>query len=402
MSASSTPSKRVAIIYHYFAHYREPVFRELIENSKHHYEFLGGTHSFKTGIKVIEEFPDNRFRLAQGRVFGPVFIQMGAIKAALGSRYDTLILLGNSKWPTTWLAAIIGRLRGKRVFFWSHGWLRKESGLKGWIRNTFLKQANGLMLYGHRSKCIGLSNGFDPDNVHVIYNSLDCKLQDETRVELSESDREATRRELFGEDTGNPVLVNVTRLHHYKKLDMLIEAAAKLGEQGKPTNVLIIGEGPHKPELEQLAKDRGVHAVFTGALYDEMQIGRMLNASDLAVMPGPVGLLAMHAMAYGVQVVSNDNYDKQMPEFESIIDGVTGGFFKQDDLDDLVRVIGGLLDNQPSFEQRCKQTRSVIERFYNPISQRILIDRAVEGFAADDLFNASLPPYSGIDHAEQN
>ncbi len=393
-SSSEAKPKKVAVIYHYFAHYREPIFIELINNSKHHYDFLAGEHSFNSGIKLIENLPDGRLKKARCFFLGPLLIQFGAVKAALSSEYDTLILLGNSKWPTTWLSAIIGRLRGKHILFWSHGWLTKEHGLKGWIRNSFYKQAHGLLLYGHRSKCIGISNGFDPETIHVIYNSLDCKSQDETRAKIKPTDREQTRRELFADDADNPILVNVTRLHHYKKMDMLIRAAHKLNEQGSPTNVLIIGDGPHKPELEVLAQELKVNAVFTGALYDELEIGKMLNASDLAVMPGPVGLLVMHALAYGVPVISNNDFDTQMPEFEAINAGVSGDFFERDNLDSLVETIKKSLESQPPFEQRCKQTRETIERFYNPISERKLIDRAVDGLPANDLFNASLCYYS--------
>jgi glycosyltransferase involved in cell wall biosynthesis len=386
--------KKVAVIYHYFAHYREPIFLELIKNSRHDYEFLAGDHSFSSGIKLIEDLPDNRLKKASCFFIGPLLIQFGAVKAALSSRYDTLILLGNSKWPTTWLAAILGKLRGKHVLFWSHGWLTKEHGIKGWIRNTFYKQAHGLLLYGHRSKCIGIGNGFDPSTIHVIYNSLDCDKQDQARAKIKPEDRNQTRQRLFGDDAPNPILVNVTRLHHYKKMDMLIRAAHKLNEQGSPTNVLIIGEGPHKPELEALAKELNVNAVFTGALYDELEIGQMLNASDLAVMPGPVGLLVMHALAYGVPVISNNDYDTQMPEFEAINAGVSGDFFENDNLDSLVESIKRSLATQPSFDERCQKTRETIERFYNPISERKLIDRAVDGLPADDLFNAGLCYYS--------
>ncbi len=386
--------KRVAVIYHYFAHYREPIFDELINNSRHHYKFLAGTDNLGTGIKLIDSFPEGRFKKTKGWMLGPLFIQPGAVKAAMSRKYDTLILLGNPRWPTTWLAAAVGNILGKQILFWNHGWIEKESGLKGKLRIALFNLSHGLLLYGHRAKCIGIESGFDPSFLHVIYNSLDCKSQDETRSKIKPTDREQTRRDLFADDAGNPILVNVTRLHHYKKMDMLIRAAHKLNEQGSPTNVLIIGDGPHKPELEALAQELKVNAVFTGALYDELEIGKMLNASDLAVMPGPVGLLVMHALAYGVPVISNNDFDTQMPEFEAINAGVSGDFFEKDNLDSLVETINKSLESQPPFEQRCKQTRETIERFYNPISERKLIDRAVDGLPANDLFNASICPYS--------
>ena len=393
-SHRNTQRHKVAVIYPYFAHYREPKIHALINDSLHHYDFFGETHSFGHGIKVMTDFPKNRFHRMKGWVlFGRSTIQPGAIRLALGFEYDTLILWGNCLWPTMWIAAILGRLRGKRVLFFGHGWIRKECGIKKFFRNTFFRLAHGMLIYGHRSKCIGIEDGFDPAKLYVIYNSLDCAQQDSVRSKIFPEDREKTRVELFGERANDPVLINITRLHHYKKMDMLIRAAAELKKRSKPVNIIIIGEGPHRAELEQLAKDCGVNAIFTGALYDELEIGKMLNASDLAVMPGPVGLLVMHALAYGVPVISNNDFDTQMPEFEAIIPGVTGDFFDSDNVPSLADAVERMLDSPLSYEEHYEKARSIIERFYNPRSQLVMIDQAVEGHRANDLIVSQLKPY---------
>lgn len=386
--------KRVAIIFPYFAHYREPKIHALINDGKHHYEFLGGTSDFGLGIQLVDQFPKNRFRKIVVFKIRSIVFMIGAVWPAISFRYDCIILWGNYQWPMMWIAAILARMRGKRVLFFTHGWIRRDRGLKRLIRNTFYRLGHGLLLYGHRAKCIGIENGFDQSKLHVIYNSLDVAKQDRVREQFKPSDRQRTRRELFGVDSENPILVNITRLHHYKKVDMLILAAAKLNAQSNPVNVLIIGEGPHRPELEKIVAENGVHAVFAGALYDEYEIGKMLNASDLAVMPGPVGLLVMHALAYGVPVISNDNFDRQMPEFEAIIPGVTGDFFVSDDLHSLTETLDRLLKGSMTYEERYAKSREVIERFYNPRSQRVIYDRAVDGFDADDLFIAGLGRYT--------
>lgn len=393
MAAKANKRHRVAVVYHYFAHYREPIIRELIDGSEHEYHFFGDTQSFNSGIKLTDIDPKS-FTRTKCTQRGPLLFQWGAVKLALSRRYDTLILLGNCKWPTTWLSAIIGRLTGKRVLFWTHGWLRRETGKQALIRNTFYKLGHGLLLYGHRAKAIGLGYGFRPGQLHVIYNSLDCELQDRTLAAMPEDARRTTRAELFPGREDHPVLVNITRLHHYKKLDQLIHAAAKLEESGRPVNVLVVGDGPHKQELMDLADQLGVSAVFTGAVYGEDELGRMLIASDVAVMPGPIGLLAMHALAYGVPAISHNSYDQQMPEFESIVEGKTGGFFTEDNLESLTETIEHQIGIEWTHEQRMQAARELIERFYNPVSQRKLIDRAVEGDPADDVFNARLERYT--------
>lgn len=56
----------------------------------------------------------------------------------------------------------------------------------------------------------------------------------------------------------------------------------------------------------------------------------------MCVCPAAVGLTAIHALSYGCPVISNDNVETQMPEFESIVEGETGSLFKENDIEDLV------------------------------------------------------------------
>lgn len=390
MGSSKTKRKKVLYVNQFFSHYRSSVIWEFINKSDHDFVFMGADHNFGSGIALVDNIPQEHFKRSRGYRVWKFLFWPRPVLAALNPRYDTLVLLGNSRVGAMWLAAIFGRLTGKQVFFWTHGWVRKDTGIKRIIRNAFYRLANGLLLYGHRSKMIGIEEGFDPDRLHVVYNALDCEAQNITRAKIGSEDRDRTRSELFGEHASNPTIVNITRLHHYKKLDMLIEAAAILQDRGQPVNILIVGDGPHKLELEQLAKDKGVNAVFTGALYDELEIGRMLNASDVAVMPGPVGLLVMHALAYGVPVISNDDFDQQMPEFEAIVPGITGGFFENDYVEALADCIDDFFAESISHEERYARSREIIERFYNPTTQRRLIDRAVSGAKANDLVNATI------------
>jgi len=379
MAEKPAKSRRVAVVYHYFAHYRRPVFFELIDHGEHHYEFIGCDKSFGSGIKLISDFPEGRYRKSMGWNLGPLFIQPAAVIAACSRRYDTLILLGNSKWPTTWLAAIVGRLRGKRVLMWTHGWLREERGIQRRFRDTFYKLAHGLLVYNHRAKEIGIAHGFDPDRVHVIYNSLDTKAQDQVRQSTTADEIQEYRHKQFPGRGGVPVLTTVTRLLPEKRVDMLIEASGMLERRGVPVNVLVIGDGPERERLESQAANAGVHARFTGAIYDEKTLGRAFMATDLTIMPGAIGLLVMHSMAYGTPVLTHDNVDNHGPEFEAIKEGLTGGFFKEKDSGSLADAIERWVSNETETGSGREESRAVIDRFYNPLAQRILIDRAVAG-----------------------
>ncbi|MBL4591498.1 MAG: glycosyltransferase family 4 protein [Phycisphaerales bacterium] len=371
--------KRVAVISHLYAHYREALFNEMIKNSPYRYEFLGCKNGFGTGIALLDHFPDNRFVKTKGWMLGPLFIQPAAITAALSSKYDTLILTGNMMWPTMWAAAIIGRVRGKRVLMWTHGWLREESGLKRRFRDIFYRLAHGLLLYNNRAKEIGIAHGFDPDRMYVIYNSLDADTQRSVRDSIDSERIETIRNEYFPGRAHYPVLATVTRLMPDKRIDMLINAAEILERNGFPVNILIVGSGPEEKNLRDQAESKGVAVHFSGAVYDEHTLGEVLMAADLTVMPGAIGLLVMHSMAYGTPVISHNNFDNQGPENEAIVEGITGGFFEEGSVESLAQAIEHWVSNPEKLTAGKAEAISMIDKFYNPQSQRNRIDFAVSG-----------------------
>jgi glycosyltransferase involved in cell wall biosynthesis len=167
---------------------------------------------------------------------------------------------------------------------------------------------------------------------------------------------------------------------------MLLDAVAKLRERGRPVNVAIIGDGPERAALQAHAERLGLKVAFLGACYDEARIGEVLLASNACVAPGQVGLTAMHALAFGVPVVSHGDPSKQMPEFESIVPGSTGSLFQEGNLESLATAIEPWIRTsviEPATRDAC---RTMIDRFWNPAFQTEVILRAVDGEPADDLF----------------
>ncbi|MBZ0173614.1 MAG: glycosyltransferase, partial [Phycisphaerales bacterium] len=278
-------------------------------------------------------------------------------------------------------------LRGKRVLFWTHGWQKREPGLKGKFRNAFYRLAHGLLLYGHNAKCVGLGCGFDADRMHVIYNSLDYRTQERVRNSLDPDAIATRRREVYGEGD-QPAVMAITRLQPAKKLDLLIGAAAECEKRGHPISLLFVGDGPDRGRLEALARERGVRAHFLGAVYEEKTIAECLAASDLCVIPGPAGLTVMHSLAYGTPFITNDDATSQMPEYEAVVQGVNGALYRAWEVGDLASHILSCTESAGMRGRGREKSIEIIERFFNPVTQRVLIDRAVSGHKADDLWAA--------------
>ena len=116
-------------------------------------------------------------------------------------------------------------------------------------------------------------------------------------------DTRADIREELGVTPGALLVGGVGRLAAQKRFDRLIEAVAQLTDG---TELLLVGEGALREELESLAADLGVadRVRFTGHREDVM---RVMSALDLLVVSSDRESLAnvmLEAMAAGVPVLS--------------------------------------------------------------------------------------------------
>ncbi len=406
-------AKRVAVVYHFFAHYREAVIRELSRDGRCTWTFCGDVQDFESDIKPATFPPGIRFlRAPVRRLRGSIIWQQKALSVAVSRDYDVLVLLGVSKYLSMWVAAVLGRLTGKRVLFWTHGWTYRPTGFLRYVRRYFYRLGHGVMTYGRWAKQLALEEGFDPKNVYVIGNSLDFAEQRRAFARISVDRPAEIRKQLFGEER-TPVIGCPTRLTAVRRLDMLLDAVATLRDSGAPANVLLIGDGPERKALEAQAARLRLNVHFAGACYDEQRIGELLTSCNVTVAPGKVGLTAMHSMAFGVPVVSHGDPERQMPEYEAIIPGKTGDLFVEGSVYSLVEAIRPWIANQwvdPRTSRNCVQT---IERFWSPQFQVAAIMRAVEGKPSDDLFFIREPiagigttlnhaPSSGVQTAERS
>lgn len=97
--------------------------------------------------------------------------------------------------------------------------------------------------------------------------------------------------------------------HRTKRPDVAIRATAQLARR-LPVDLVLIGDGPLKDDLAQLAVRLGVadHVRFVGAL-EPADVASCLRAADALVLPSEIeafGLVLIEAMACGLPVVGPD------------------------------------------------------------------------------------------------
>lgn len=365
---------RVAVAYHFFPHYRKGIIEEFMRSPDVDVTYLGDDKGIE-GIKEYKFGAEAKFKAVATHYLGKLVFQPGLLWECLFGPYDCFIFLANPNFMTTWLAAVLCRLRGKRVIFWGHGFKTDALGVNNRVRRFFFGLADGYYTYGWRAKEIALKLGFAPEEIYVGFNSLDYHRQLAVRNAVLRNPPQVTQ-------SGERVLriLCISRLTSLCRYDMLFDAI-KIAQQkyGVRASVLMIGDGPVKADLEQQAKTLGLDVDFVGALYDEQQIASHVFAADVTIQPGKVGLTAMHSMMYGTPIISNDDFIAQMPEVEAVVDGFTGLLFKSGDLDDLAARLdefNRVFTDREKTRQRCFE---MIDKIYNPMKQTEVLVEAVQG-----------------------
>lgn len=326
---------KLCVVYNFAQLYREPVFR-LIDGEWDCDWYFG------RNITDIKGMPDDALRsvtyVDNHTVRGNWYWQRGLGRLMRDKRYTYYLMLGEPFCLSTWWALIQRRLffRRKRVVLWTHGWYGRESRAKKWMKRLFFGMADHVLTYGEYARRVAIGQGFPAGKVTAIHNSLNHSLQTELRSHLTPSE---VYREKFCND--DRTLIFIGRLTKVKRLDLLLRAMAELEQRGEHYNLILIGTGEEHATLEKLVGELGLKdkVWFYGACYDDHRNAQLIYDADLCVAPGNVGLTAMHTMVFGTPVLTHDDFPWQMPEFEAIIHGKTGAFFKRDHVASLADAI---------------------------------------------------------------
>jgi L-malate glycosyltransferase len=107
-------------------------------------------------------------------------------------------------------------------------------------------------------------------------------------------------------------------LHKDKRLDYLMQAADAIHDHRPGFRLLVAGDGPELARLQAVYWPRE-HVVFLGRTSAE-QNADLLAASQLLLMPGLVGLVAVESLAAGCPIVTTGEA-LHSPEFEYLRDG---------------------------------------------------------------------------------
>lgn len=366
--------KKILFFTNIFPHYRLSIWKEFLNTKDFDIEIYFSKNNplgiYSPDIKKVfdKNEASNLYFIKSYWIKKKILIwQSKILKKVLFYKFDYLLLLGEINIVSSWISIFIAKLRGKKIFMWSHGIYGNEKFLKKYLRLLFLKQSDFIFLYEKRAKFLLQRNGFSQNSLAVVYNSLNHKLYEKLYRALLNTHKNDYIN--FFKDNSLPTIIYIGRLTKIKKLPILIEAIKILNQKKINFNLLIVGGGVDQRYLENTYNsliDKGlVH--FYGNCFDDKKTSKLIFHSDLCVSPGNIGLTAIHSLSYGTPVASHNNFNNQMPEVEAIIEGENGFLFEEDNSNDLALKINNWFLNNSNVNKDF--IRKIVIDKYNPENQ---------------------------------
>ncbi len=150
-----------------------------------------------------------------------------------------------------------------------------------------------------------------------------------------------------GARSATPLICHLGRLKRYKSVEHLLRALPRVRQALPQAQLVIVGEGDHRPALEALTAELGLaEAVrFAGQVSHEEKV-QWLQRSWVAVNPSPKegwGLTVIEANACGVPVVAADSPGLR----DSVRPGETGLLYPYGEVEQLAAALIRLLQQEP-------------------------------------------------------
>lgn len=230
---------------------------------------------------------------------------LGALWTLFRRRNDYKILHAHLSFGPAFAAVIAARLLGKRVIVklgnsGEFGDIRvSQKTLRGRVRLFALRRwADAVIALDDAMKTEALEAGFDPRRLRRMNNGIEFASFSSTRTKDE-------AKSSLGLD-GKIVVMFMGRLSEQKSLPTLLNAFSAARKNSPALHLLLLGDGPSRPDLEFQAEKLGITAnvTFAGSQRD---VRPYLEAADIFALPSVsegISNALLEAMSAGLACVA--------------------------------------------------------------------------------------------------
>lgn len=158
-------------------------------------------------------------------------------------------------------------------------------------------------------------------------------------------------------------LLYVGRLKRSKGVHRLLRAFARIAESFPSLTVSIVGKGPERSNLVELAKQLDIdqRVLFKGEIPND-QLPKLYNKAKVFVIPSDAEGLpraVLEAMSCGTPVIVSD-----LPQLKQLVAN-NGYVVPAEDIDELANVIYRILDEESTYRSMRENAHSYVQSQYS-------------------------------------
>lgn len=369
---------RVVIQQPALASYRRPLYEQL---------------AAKPDLDILVDYGDTRVlpnvdsgdfnkRLTKLHVWnfglGTLYWHWAQIQYASRKHCDVLVLCSNVRFLSLIPALIRAKFNGVPTLLWTHGYSKNNNAWSERFRARVYRLGSGLLLYGYAAQQPYLNAGWPRDRVFVAPNSLDQDAIHAAREDWLSRPADLRAFQEQHQLTEGPNLLYLGRLYESNNLMILVEALPALTRKFPGLQIILIGKGDEEQQrLSRRAEalNVGEHLRFLGAIYEESAIAPWALSCQAMVYPQNIGLSILHAMGYGLPVITSDDIPSHNPEIEAMEPGISGMLYAHANGEALTDVLMALLSDR----SRCQAMgQAALKRVNEHYNMRIMSEKYAE------------------------
>lgn len=212
------------------------------------------------------------------------------------------VVISNEMGLRTIIALAYGKLTGVPVWVWWGGTLYSERNISSGrrlLRSFIVRFAKRWISYGKTSTEYLESIGVARKNILQIQNCV----PHEAFLEIPRPVKN------WFEGLPHPVILTVGQLIARKGMDKLIEACGRLAANGAKFTLVIVGQGPERERLEQMAMANHIDNFLILPNQSQNTLNELYRAADVFVFPtleDVWGLVVNEAMWTGIPVLCSE------------------------------------------------------------------------------------------------
>lgn len=248
-----------------------------------------------------------------------------------------------------------------KLAFWGHG--ANLQGSAHSVREKYkrwsTRQVDWYFAYTSQSVDLVTNSGFPRSRTTRLDNAIDVDSLKEDIAAIENSDLSRLRVR-FGLEVG-PVGLFLGSLYAHKRLKFLLRAAERLRSEISGFQLLVVGDGPGRSEIEAAAT-RHSWIRYVGSQKGRDKAG-VLRLASINMNPGLVGLGILDSFAGGVPLVTTD-CKLHSPEIAYL--SPDNGRMTADDLESYVAACAQLLTDRPERDRLAAGCRAAALRYTLP------------------------------------